>query len=246
MQLVGAYRLMYAATPASRLEEGDCAVRGVLLDGFPRTRRQAEMLGDLGVEVTHTLILDMPDEVVISRVSGRRIDPLSGKIYHIHFNPPETEAVANRLIQREDDTRTKIMRRLEGYHSNKAAIAEYYGDLVSTVRFAPPGTIAKGGLGAPARRSLALDAKPMLVHDELRKVCCIVCVCVCMCVQCVCVCACASSGTVGMAQPHLGGSTFLPLTRIASCIDSMPCLHPGYRGSPILGQCDRFQPPRKV
>ena len=189
MQLVGAYRLMYAATPASRLEEGDCAVRGVLLDGFPRTRRQAEMLGDLGVEVTHTLILDMPDEVVISRVSGRRIDPLSGKIYHIHFNPPETEAVANRLIQREDDTRTKIMRRLEGYHSNKAAIAEYYGDLVSTVRFAPPGTIAKGGLGAPARRSLALDAKPMLVHDELRKVCCIV-----------CVCACASSGTVGRAQ----------------------------------------------
>ena len=192
MQLVGAYRLMYAATPASRLEEGDCAVRGVLLDGFPRTRRQAEMLGDLGVEVTHTLILDMPDEVVISRVSGRRIDPLSGKIYHIHFNPPETEAVANRLIQREDDTRTKIMRRLEGYHSNKAAIAEYYGDLVSTVRFAPPGTIAKGGLGAPARRSLALDAKPMLVHDELRKVCCtpMGVLCVHVCAMCLCVCVC--------------------------------------------------------
>jgi hypothetical protein len=205
------------------------------------------MLGDLGVEVTHTLILDMPDEVVISRVSGRRIDPLSGKIYHIHFNPPETEAVASRLIQREDDTRTKIMRRLEGYHSNKAAIAEYYGDLVSTVSFAPPGTIAKGVLGAPARRSLALDAKPMLVHDELRKVCCIVYVCEwCMCV-CECVCACVSSGTVRATQPHHPvGSIFLPLTRIASCTDSMPCLHAGYRGSPLLGQCDRLQPPRKV
>lgn len=95
-----------------RLAEGDCSVRGVLLDGFPRTKKQAEILLKLGVSVTHLIVLGVPDEVVVERVEGRRIDPVSGKVYHTKYNPPPAAGVvAARLIQRADDTRAKIVQR---------------------------------------------------------------------------------------------------------------------------------------
>lgn len=109
-----------------RLAEQDCKDRGVLLDGFPRTRKQAEALEELGVQIEKVIILDVPDEIVISRVSGRRIDPVSGEVYHIENNPPKKTEVAERLITRDDDTKEKMEQRLKSYHRNIAAIKSFY------------------------------------------------------------------------------------------------------------------------
>lgn len=109
-----------------RLAEQDCRDRGVLLDGFPRTRKQAEALEELGVQIEKVIILDVPDEIVISRVSGRRIDPVSGEVYHIENNPPTKPEVAERLITRDDDTREKMVQRLRAYHKNITAIKSFY------------------------------------------------------------------------------------------------------------------------
>ena len=72
------------------------------------------------------VVLDVPDDVVLKRVSGRRIDPVSGKIYHIEHKPPETPEIAKRLFQRSDDTEEKMKRRLQGFHANLASIIEFY------------------------------------------------------------------------------------------------------------------------
>eukprot|EP00746_Dinoflagellata_sp_MGD_P015951 gnl/MRDRNA2_/MRDRNA2_135740_c0_seq1.p1 gnl/MRDRNA2_/MRDRNA2_135740_c0~~gnl/MRDRNA2_/MRDRNA2_135740_c0_seq1.p1 ORF type:complete len:220 (+),score=15.72 gnl/MRDRNA2_/MRDRNA2_135740_c0_seq1:73-732(+) len=122
-----------------RLSEPDAMGRGVLFDGFPRTKRQAEQLSDLGLSISHVIHLDIPDEVVIERVEGRRTDPVSGRIYHVKYRPPTDQAVATRLIQRPDDTREKIKRRLEVYHKHSDDIIEYYQKELNfrliTVRF---------------------------------------------------------------------------------------------------------------
>eukprot|EP00947_MAST-08B_sp_MAST-8B-sp1_P002465 g2465.t1 len=169
-----------------RLAEGDCAIRGVLLDGFPRTRQQAEILEKLGVAVTNLILLDVPDALVIERVEGRRIDPVSGKIYHVLYNPPDNDAIAGRLIQRMDDTRAKIVRRLGGYRSNIEQILRFYGQTVTRVQFVggsddggDGGAAAEAGLAAAALaageagehvRTVPLQANPMVVHDVLRTI----------------------------------------------------------------------------
>ncbi len=102
---------------------------GVLLDGFPRNAQQAAAL-DVQLAKNDTpldavLVLDVPDEEIMERITGRRLDPLTGDIYHVKFNPPPPE-VAGRVVRRPDDTAEVCRSRLEKYHAETAAVVTYY------------------------------------------------------------------------------------------------------------------------
>lgn len=112
-----------------RLDESDCVESGWLLDGFPRTPGQAEALADAGVSADCFIFLNVPDDVLVERVVGRRTDPETGKIYHMTFSPPEDEEVLARLEQRSDDTEEKVKVRLEQFHANVDAVKGSYTDI---------------------------------------------------------------------------------------------------------------------
>ncbi|WP_457625729.1 adenylate kinase [Persephonella sp.] len=101
--------------------------KDIILDGFPRTIPQAEALDKMLPEVGRTLdgviLFDLPDEEVVKRLSGRRVDPKTGKVYHIIFNPPPAGI---EVVQRDDDKEEVIRKRLEVYHSQTAPLIEYY------------------------------------------------------------------------------------------------------------------------
>ena len=112
-----------------RLESADCKKNGWLLDGFPRTQAQASALADAGVSADCFIFLNVPDEVLVERVVGRRTDPVTGKIYHMTFSPPEDDEVKGRLEQRSDDTEEKVKVRLEQFHANVGAVKGSYIDI---------------------------------------------------------------------------------------------------------------------
>jgi adenylate kinase len=116
-----------------RLDASDCKDNGWLLDGFPRTQAQAAALEDAGVSADCFLFLDVPDEILVERVVGRRTDPVTGKIYHMKFSPPEDEEVSNRLEHRSDDTEEKVKIRLEQFHANVEAVKDSYTDIMVTI-----------------------------------------------------------------------------------------------------------------
>ena len=116
-----------------RLAESDCQTRGWLLDGFPRTAAQARALEEAGVVADCFVFLNVPDNVLVERVVGRRTDPDTGKIYHMTFSPPENEEVEARLVQRSDDTEEKVKVRLEQFHANVDAIKDSYTDISFSV-----------------------------------------------------------------------------------------------------------------
>lgn len=112
-----------------RLTEDDCQTNGWLLDGFPRTPAQAEALAAAGVKADCFLFLNVPDEILVERVVGRRTDPETGKIYHMKFSPPDDEEILARLEQRSDDTEEKVKVRLEQFHANVEAVKGSYSDI---------------------------------------------------------------------------------------------------------------------
>jgi len=118
-----------------RLDEADCKEQGWLLDGFPRTAAQAEALADAGCTADCFLFLDVPDEVLVERVVGRRTDPETGKIYHMTFSPPpaDDEELIARLQHRSDDTEEKVVVRLEQFHANVAAVKGSYEDIMISI-----------------------------------------------------------------------------------------------------------------
>jgi adenylate kinase len=124
---------LIVAMAAERLQEED-AEDGFILDGFPRTLAQAEalenQLAKLGRRVTAALLIDVPDEEVIRRLSGRRVCVKSGHNYHVEFDPPKHEGVCDqdgsRLIQRDDDKPEVIENRLRVYHEQTEPLVEHY------------------------------------------------------------------------------------------------------------------------
>jgi adenylate kinase len=123
------------AMARERLQQED-AQDGFILDGFPRTRAQAEALEDqlrsLGRRVTAVLLLDVSDEEVVRRLSGRRMCVKGGHNYHVEFDPPKHEGVCDqdgsRLIQRDDDKPEVIENRLRVYHEKTKPVTDYYDE----------------------------------------------------------------------------------------------------------------------
>lgn len=109
------------------------ANRGWLLDGFPRTKAQAEALAAAGIEATAFVLLDVPDEALVGRVTGRRLDPETGTIYHLTYSPPPSEEVAARLVHRSDDTEEKVKVRIAAFHANVADVRESYAGILIAV-----------------------------------------------------------------------------------------------------------------
>ena len=109
-----------------RLSESD-ASNGVLFDGFPRTIPQAEALSEI-TEVSAVISIEVPDEDIVDRIVGRRMDPETGEIYHVSFKPPPPE-LSNRLVQRKDDNEETVRMRLAAYHDQTKPLGDWYGNM---------------------------------------------------------------------------------------------------------------------
>ncbi|XP_021319891.1 probable adenylate kinase 5, chloroplastic isoform X3 [Sorghum bicolor] len=117
----------------SRLSQPDVQERGWLLDGYPRSFGQAQSLENLKIRPDIFIVLEVPDDVLIDRCVGRRLDPVTGKIYHLTNFPPENEEISVRLITRSDDTFEKVKSRLDTYKRNSEAILPTYSDLLNQI-----------------------------------------------------------------------------------------------------------------
>lgn len=112
-----------------RLTESDCQ-KGYLFDGFPRTIPQADALKDAAVGIDFVLEIDVPDEEIVTRISGRRVHETSGRVYHTTFNPPKVEGkddvTGEDLILREDDKEETVRKRLDVYQQQTRPLVDYY------------------------------------------------------------------------------------------------------------------------
>ncbi|KAJ7951165.1 adenylate kinase [Quillaja saponaria] len=107
----------------------DSKENGWLLDGYPRSTSQATALKEFGFEPDLFILLDVSEDLLVERVVGRRLDPVTGKIYHLKYSPPESKEIASRLTQRFDDTEEKVKLRLHTHHQNVEAVLSMYGDI---------------------------------------------------------------------------------------------------------------------
>ena len=118
-----------------RIRRDDCA-NGYLFDGFPRTIAQAEGMRASGIAVDTVVELQVPDEEIVSRMSGRRVHPGSGRTYHVEFNPPRVpdrdDETGEPLIQRDDDQEETVRNRLKVYHEQTAPLIDYYSNWQKT------------------------------------------------------------------------------------------------------------------
>jgi len=114
-----------------RLAQADCA-NGFLFDGFPRIIVQADAMKAAGVSLDLVLEIDVPDEAIIERMSGRRVHMASGRTYHVKYNPPKVEgiddATGEALVQRDDDKEETVRKRLDVYQKQTRPLVAYYSD----------------------------------------------------------------------------------------------------------------------
>ncbi|WP_119394384.1 adenylate kinase [Salinibius halmophilus] len=112
-----------------RIQQDDCA-NGFLFDGFPRTIPQADAMREAGVNIDHVVDIDVADEEIVTRLSGRRVHEASGRTYHVVYNPPKVEGkddeTGEPLIQRQDDTEETVKKRLDVYHAQTEPLVGYY------------------------------------------------------------------------------------------------------------------------
>ncbi|XP_030468099.2 adenylate kinase, chloroplastic isoform X3 [Syzygium oleosum] len=116
-----------------RLLQSDSLENGWLLDGYPRSLSQATALQEFGLQADLFILLEVPEEILVERVVGRRLDPVTGRIYHLKYSPPETEEIAARLTRRFDDTEEKVKLRLRTHHQNVEAVLSMYKDITIKV-----------------------------------------------------------------------------------------------------------------
>jgi len=134
-----------------RLHEPDCRT-GYLFDGFPRTIPQADALRNAPVPIDVVLEIDVPDEAIVERMSGRRVHAASGRSYHVRFHPPKAagqdDVTGEPLIQRDDDREEIVRKRLDVYHAQTAPLVAYYRDWAATGDARAPRYRKVDGLGS--------------------------------------------------------------------------------------------------
>jgi adenylate kinase len=144
-----------------RLKQPDCA-NGYLFDGFPRTIPQADAMKEAGVGIDYVLEIDVPDEAIVERMSGRRVHPASGRTYHAKFNPPKAagkdDVTGEDLIQRDDDKEETVKKRLSVYHDQTEVLVDYYNKWAHS-----------GQPGAPKYRKIAGVGPVEVIRDNAFK-----------------------------------------------------------------------------
>ncbi len=133
-----------------RIQEADCQ-KGFLFDGFPRTIPQADAMKAAGVPIDAVVDINVPDEEIIKRMSGRRAHLASGRTYHIVFNPPKEEGkddvTGEPLVQRDDDKEETVKKRLDVYHDQTEPLIGYYKDWEATGEAGAPKYVRIEGVG---------------------------------------------------------------------------------------------------
>jgi adenylate kinase len=166
-----------------RVRQPDCA-KGYLFDGFPRTIEQADAMRREGVKIDFVIEIEVADEEILRRMSGRRVHPGSGRTYHVEFNPPKVEGkddvTGEPLVQRPDDREETVRRRIATYHAVTKPLINYYltwaksgdADAPRYCNFYGRGSIehirdkifaalgSQAGEGAPANRRRRAGDKP--------------------------------------------------------------------------------------
>jgi adenylate kinase len=141
-----------------RLKQPDCA-NGYLFDGFPRTIPQADAMKEAGVTIDYVLEIDVPDESIIERMSGRRVHQPSGRTYHVKFNPPKVagkdDVTGEELIQRDDDKEETVKKRLAVYHDQTEVLVDYYNKWAQS-----------GQSGAPKYRKISGVGPVETIRDK--------------------------------------------------------------------------------
>ena len=134
----------------ARLTEADCK-NGYLFDGFPRTIPQAEAMKAAGVPIDYVVEIDVADEEIVKRMSGRRVHVASGRTYHVVFNPPKVagkdDVTGEDLVQRDDDKEETVKKRLDVYHAQTEPLVKYYGDWGKSGEPGAPKYVKVAGVG---------------------------------------------------------------------------------------------------
>ena len=147
-----------------RIAKPDCE-HGFLFDGFPRTIVQAEAIKALGIQIDHVVEIYVDDEEIVKRLSGRRVHPASGRVYHAIYHPPKRVGIDDEtgepLVQREDDKEQTVRARLAVYHEQTKPLLDYYMQWAETHPHEAPAFTQVLGEGATdevnARIFSALD-----------------------------------------------------------------------------------------
>ena len=135
----------------ARIAQPDCR-KGFLFDGFPRTIPQADSMKAACIPIDYVIEIDVSDEEIIRRLSGRRVHPASGRIYHVIFNPPKSDnkddLTGEPLIQRDDDKEETVRKRLEIYHAQTKPLVEYYEKWSADGQEGAPRYVKIAGVGS--------------------------------------------------------------------------------------------------
>jgi len=133
-----------------RLQQNDCQ-NGYLFDGFPRTIPQADALKDANIPLDYVIEIDVPEEAIIERISGRRTHPASGRTYHVTFNPPKVagqdDLTGDPLIQRDDDKEETVRHRLNVYQAQTRPLVNYYSEWAHSGDPQAPRYVKLSGMG---------------------------------------------------------------------------------------------------